>query len=103
MKQEKCRYGVIERREDNEIHFIGIEMCGHRNREVSFRKNKENAKNWLIRSQREQLTHKQRDALKKVIRRYDREPDSERDFGTYYGVEYDGMFIGIEEDGYTHT
>jgi hypothetical protein len=103
MKKKKCRYGVIERRIDNELHFIGIEMCDDKNREVSFRKNKDNARNWLRRSQREQLTTKQRDALKRVMKRYGREPDSEHDFGSYYGVEYDEMFIGIEEDGYTHT
>ena len=29
--------------------------------------------------------------------------DSTTDFGQYIGVQWSGMFLGIEQDGYSHT
>ena len=58
-----------------------------------------------------QITRSQREAVKRL---YDRSPDGAVSylafrrrfrlfFGDYIGAEWCGMFIGIEEDGYTHS
>ena len=53
----------------------------------------------------EQMTDAQKQSYQRLVERYGRKPDKEGldALEGYYWVTYDGLFIGIEKDGYAHS